>query len=61
LAGTPSRGPLFERGPERVVQRLLGRVEITEQPDERGQDTAGVGKVDGIHRLVDSVGRRHNN
>ena len=45
--------PLFERRPEGVVQRLLGGIEIAEQPDERRENAPGFGNVDGIHRLQD--------
>jgi hypothetical protein len=31
------------------MQRLLGEIEIAEEADERGQDPAGIGAVDGIH------------
>jgi hypothetical protein len=43
------------------VQRLLGNVEVTEQADERRQDAAGFGDIDGIHRLVHGIGHCHSN
>ena len=44
--------PLLERGPERVVQRLLGAIEVAEQADQRGQDAARLGAVDRVHELA---------
>jgi hypothetical protein len=46
------RAPLIQRCPERVVQRFFGDVEVAEQPNQRGENAAGIGHVDGIHRLV---------
>ena len=51
--------PLLERRSERVVQGLLGDVEVTQQTDQRGEHTARFGEIDGAHRLVDVV-RRHS-
>ena len=48
--------PLFERRPEGVVQRFLGGVEISQQPDEGGQHAARlrhVHRVDGLDDLID--------
>ena len=50
LAGTPSRGHCSTRGGERVVQRLLGEIEIAEQADQGGEHAARLGAVDGVHR-----------
>jgi hypothetical protein len=53
--------PLLESGPERVVQRFLGDVEVAEQADQRREDAAGIGEIDGVHRLMNGlIGRRHN-
>ena len=46
--------PALERGHERVVQRLLGEIEIAEETDERRQDLARVRAVD----LVDPIGHQ---
>ena len=51
--------PLFERGPERVVQRLLRHVEVAEQPDQRRQDATRLGLIDGVHRLMYLIGCLH--
>ena len=50
LAGTPSRGHCSDRRGEGVVQRLLGEVEVAEQADQRGEDAARLGAVDGVDR-----------
>jgi hypothetical protein len=52
--------PLLQRRPERVVHGLFGAVEISQQADQRGEHAAGVGEVDGVHRLVYWIGRRHS-
>src|SRR3954468_21675934 len=55
----PFARPLFERGPERIVQRLLGRIEIAEQTDQRRQHTPRLRDVDGVDGLVNGIGRGH--
>ena len=50
VGGDPVARPLFQRGPEGLVQRLLGEVEVTDQADERGEDPARFGAVDGVQR-----------
>ena len=59
IGGHAVARPLLQRRPERVVQRFFGDVEVAEQPDQRGEHAAGVGEIDGIHRLVHWIGRRH--
>src|SRR5262249_34668489 len=59
IAGNALAGPLLEGGPECVMERLLGDVEVAEQTDERGEDAARFGQVDGVHRLVNVIGRGH--
>ena len=46
-----ARPALDGRG-ERVVQRLLGEVEVAEQADQRGEDAARLGAVDGVEHLA---------
>ena len=60
IGGHAVARPLLERRPEGVVQRFLGDVEVAQQADQRGQHAAGVGEIDGIHRLVHWIGRRHS-
>ena len=55
LSGHPDPRPLFDGGGERVVHRLLGKVEVPEQPNQRGEHPARIGLVDGIHHLADPV------
>ena len=43
--------PLLQRRGERVVQRLLGAIEVAEEADERGEHAAGLGAVDPLDRL----------
>jgi hypothetical protein len=43
------RAPLFERGPEGIVQRLLGKVEVAEQSNQCGKNSARLGAVDRTH------------
>ncbi len=40
--------PLLQRGPEGLVQRFLGEVEVAEQADQRRQYRARLAAVDGI-------------
>ena len=49
--------PLLDRRGERVVQRLLGEVEVAEQADQRGEDAARLGAVDRLDRLARAVDR----
>ena len=56
IRGHAIPGPALDRGGERVVQSLLGEVEIAEQADQRGQDAARVGAVDGVHRIAHPFG-----
>src|SRR5262249_60076437 len=39
-------GPFGNRRDRRVVDRLLGEIEVAEQADERRQDAAGFGPVE---------------
>jgi hypothetical protein len=41
------------------VEGLLGGVEVAQQANQRGEHATGVGKIDGIHRLVDWTCGRH--
>ena len=50
IGGHAVARPLLERGAEGVVQRLLGEVEVAEQADQRGEDAARLGAVDGVRR-----------
>ena len=59
VGGNAVAWPLLERRPESVVQRFLSRVEVAEQPDERSEHAARVGEIDGVHRFVHVIGRRH--
>src|SRR5215470_15031632 len=47
---------MLERGAKRVVQRLLGEVEVAEQADERCEDAAGLGAVDPVDHRRDGLG-----
>ena len=62
LAGHAVARPLLDRGREGVVQRLLGQVEVAEEADQRGEDAARLGAVDGLDPvpyLVRRVSTRH--
>ena len=48
--------PLLDRGRERLVHRLLGPVEIAEQPDQRGEHPAGFVAVDRLDDFIQTVG-----
>ena len=50
VGGNAALRPLLEGGDERIVQRLLGEIEITEETDEGGEHAAGIGTVDGVNR-----------
>lgn len=43
--------PLLERRRERILQRLLGEIEIAEETDQRGEDAAGLGAIDRLDRV----------
>ncbi len=44
--------PLFESRLERIVQRFLGDVEVTEEANQRGEYAARLGTVDTVHDLA---------
>jgi len=44
---------LLEGGAERLVQRLLGEVEVPEQADQRGEDMARFRSIDGVDLRFD--------
>src|SRR6185295_13168735 len=46
------RGPTFHRRDERVVERLLGEVEVAEETDERCQDAPRFSAVDRVDLLA---------
>jgi len=54
VARQPVARPALDGGSERLVQRLLGEVEVADEADECGQDTA---RVRAVERL-DRAGRR---
>ena len=56
IGGHAIARPLLERGAESVVQRLFGEVEVAEQADQRGEDAARLGAVDGVHHLPHPFG-----
>ena len=55
LVGHAVARPLLDGGGERVVQRLLGEIEIAEQADQRGEDAARLGAIDGVHHLAHAI------
>ena len=52
LGGHAFGGPALHCGRERVVQRLLGQIEVAEQADQGGKNAARLGAVDGVHHLA---------
>ena len=56
-------GPAIERSGKRVVQRLLGKLEITEEANQRREHASRVGSVDRFDLGSDArfgvVGRGH--
>jgi hypothetical protein len=42
--------PLLECRPESNVQRLLGEIEVAQQPDQRGEDASRFGAIDHLGR-----------
>ena len=42
--------PVLERGPERFMQRFLGKIEIAEEADQRGQHAARFRAVNRVYR-----------
>ena len=57
IRGDAVARPLLERRSESVVQRLLGEVEVAEQPDQRGEYAARFGTIDGVGHLTHVLGR----
>ncbi len=47
--------PLLERCPESIVQRLLGEIEVAEQPDQRGEDPSRFGTIDCLGRVAHTL------
>ena len=43
--------PALDRGRERILQRLLGEIEIAEEADQGGEDPTGFGAVDRLDRV----------
>ncbi len=43
--------PALDRGRERVLERLLGEIEIAEEADQSGENAAGLGAVDRLDRV----------
>ncbi len=52
LSGIPSSGPVGCGRLHRVVQRVLGQIEVPQDPDQDGQQPAAIGCVDGFERPV---------
>src|SRR5262249_166304 len=48
--------PLLQRCAKGIVQRLLGDIEVAEQPNQCGKDAARFGAVDGVHRVTGLFG-----
>ena len=46
------RGPLLDGRDERVVQRLLGQVEVPEEANEGGEHAPRVGAIDGLDECL---------
>ena len=44
---------------DRLARGFFGDVKVAQHANQRRQYPAGVGQVDGIHRLVHWIGRRH--
>jgi len=44
--------PSLERGGERVLHRLLGAIEITEETNQAGQDPTRFRAIDGLDRVA---------
>src|SRR4030095_8618605 len=58
--------PLLHRGPERLVQGLLGEIEVAEQADQGGENATRLGTVNRVHdasysfrRVLVHWGRHH--
>ena len=56
--GTPSARPLLERGGEGLLQRVLGEVEVAQQPDEGGEGARALLAVEGLE--VHGAARQSN-
>ena len=55
IIGNAGGRPLIDGRGERLLRRLLGDVEIADEPDERRDDPAPIRAIDGVHGRV---GRR---
>ena len=59
LAGTPSRGHCSSAARNASCSASSAEVEVAEQANQRREHPAGLGDVDGVHRLVNGIGRSH--
>ena len=50
IVGQALARPLCQGGGEGLLQRFLGALEVTKQPDQGGKDTPRLGPVDRLHR-----------
>jgi hypothetical protein len=55
VIGDAAAGPLFDGGPEGVVEGVFGQVEIAQDADEGGEDAAGFEAVDGFYLGMDAA------
>src|SRR4051794_20859153 len=53
VVGLALAWPLFERRAERILQRLLGGVEIAEETDQRGEHAARLGAKDPLEAVCE--------
>ena len=51
IGGRTLPWPVLERRAEGFMQRLFGEIEVTEQPDQGGENAPRLGAVDGVHRV----------
>ena len=56
LPGTPLFGHTLERSRKGLVHRLLGKIEIPEQADQRCQDSSRIHAIQGVEQFADLLG-----
>ena len=56
VAGYSTRRPHAQRSRKGFVHRLLGKIEIPEQADQRGQDSPRIRAIKGVEQFADLLG-----
>ena len=58
VAGDSTARPLAQRSRKGLVHRLRGKIKITEQADQRGQDSSRIHAIKGVEQFAYRLGGR---